>query len=211
MMIVKRVPVAGMIETNSYFYIDEASKHGFLIDAGAEADKLLHLIKDNGWIIEKILITHGHFDHIGAVAEISAKLGISYLAHQNSEQYLPNPGFNLSAFFGGDIVLDNAQCFADDAIITLEAAPQVALKAIHTPGHTQDAVMYYDAANGLAFVGDTVFLNSVGRTDIPGGDFEQLIQTIENKIFTLPENTVLYSGHTPPTTVKAEKTSKSIF
>lgn len=205
MMIVKQVPVAGMIETNSYFYIDEASKHGFLIDAGAEADKLLHLIEENNWIIEKILITHGHFDHIGAVEEISKSLNIPYLAHQNSTQYLPNPAFNLSAFFGSDIVLDNAQCFADDAIITLEAAPQVVLKAIHTPGHTQDAVMYYDAANALAFVGDTVFLGSVGRTDIPGGNFEQLMQTIENKIFTLPDNTVLYSGHTPPTTVKEEK------
>lgn len=205
MMIVKQVPVAGIIETNSYFYIDEASNHGFLIDAGAEAERLLKIISDNQWIIEKILITHGHFDHIGAIAEIGKKLDIPYFAHQNSVQYLPNPNFNLSAFFGKDIVLENAQYFDDNAEIALEANPAVVLKVIHTPGHTQDAVAYYDAQNALAFVGDTVFYHSVGRTDIPGGNFEQLMQSIENKIFTLPDDTVLYSGHTQPTTVAEEK------
>lgn len=204
-MIVKQVPVTGMIETNSYFYIDETSKHGFLIDAGAEAEKLLKLVKDNAWTIEKILLTHGHFDHIGAVEQISQALNIQYFAHQNGRNYLPNPSYNLSAFLGDEITLQNAQYFADDTLIELTANPAIKLKAIHTPGHTQDSVIYYDAANELAFVGDTIFKHSVGRTDIPGGDFQQLMQSIEDKIFTLPPQTVLYSGHTEPTTVGAEQ------
>ena len=204
-MIVKQVPVQGIILTNSYFYIDEKSKHGFLIDAGAEAEKLLKIIKDNGWTIEKILITHGHFDHIGAVEQISRTLHIPYFAHENGREYLPNPTYNLSAFFGDDIVLNDAKYLADGAEITLEADPTVKLRVVHTPGHTQDGVVYYDAANSLAFVGDTIFKHGIGRTDIPGGDYNQLIFNICNKIFTFPDPTILYSGHSEPTTVSAEK------
>lgn len=204
-MIIKTIPVTGIIETNAYFYIDEKSKHGFLIDAGAEADRLLRLIADNNWIIEKILITHGHFDHIGAVEKIAATLGIPYLAHRNGKDYLPVPTYNLSAFFGGDIVLNNAEYIDEGAEISLSTAPDVKLKVLHTPGHTQDAVAYYNAADATAFVGDTIFKNSVGRTDIPGGDYRQLLKSIQDKIFTLPVATTLYSGHSGPTTVSAEK------
>ncbi len=204
-MIVKQVPVRDIIETNAYFYIDEKSKHGFLIDAGAEAEKLLKIIRDNGWTIEKLLITHGHFDHIGAVEKIAKTLNIPYLAHENGREYLPNPTYNLSAFFGNDIVLNNAEYLQDGAEITLDAAPNVKLKVIHTPGHTQDGVVYYDESNSLAFVGDTIFKRGIGRTDIPGGDYNQLQQSICNKIFTFLNDTILYSGHSEPTTVSAEK------
>ena len=204
-MIVKRVAVYGVIETNAYFYIDETTKHGFLLDPGAEAGKLLQIITDNHWIIEKILLTHGHFDHIGAAESISRKLNIPILAHRNGRDYLSSPKFNLSAVFGNEIILNSAQYFADDTEITLEANPQVKLRVLPTPGHTQDGVVYYDAAAGLAFVGDTIFRRSIGRTDIPGGDLAQLLKSIEQQIFTLPDDTILYSGHTPPTTVSEEK------
>ncbi|MBQ7633846.1 MAG: MBL fold metallo-hydrolase [Alphaproteobacteria bacterium] len=203
-MIIRQIPVKGIIETYAYFYIDEQSKHGFLIDAGAEAERLLQIIKDNDWIIEKILITHGHFDHIGAVAEVSKELHIPYLAHRNAKDYLTNPTFNLSSFFGGDITLFSAEYFDEDTEIVLSANPNIKLKVFHTPGHTQDGVVYYDAANNSAFVGDTIFKQSVGRTDIPGGNYNQLMQSIKNKIFTLPADTILYSGHTEPTTVRQE-------
>ena len=204
-MIIKTVPVCGIIETNAYFYIDEKSKHGFLIDAGAEADKLLRIIKDNDWIIEKILITHGHFDHIGAVEKISKTLQIPYLAHDNAREYLPNPTYNLSAFWDDDIVLNEAEYFADGAEIALAAAPDIKLKVIHTPGHTQDSVIFYNAADNVAFVGDTIFKYGMGRTDFPGGDLKQLLGSIKDKIFTLPAATELYSGHSEPTTVAAEQ------
>jgi glyoxylase-like metal-dependent hydrolase (beta-lactamase superfamily II) len=202
-MIIRQIPVTGMITTNAYFYIDEATKHGFLIDAGAEPDKLLKIIADNDWIIEKILLTHGHFDHIGAVNAVQKALNIPCIA--NSRDYLLNPQLNLSAWFGPDITVEKSETLTADAEIALNAAPNVRLKMIATPGHTQDAVIYYDAENHLAFVGDTIFKHSRGRTDIPGGDDEQLLQSIITEILTLPDDTVLYSGHTEPTTVKAEK------
>lgn len=204
-MIVDTVPVSDFIQTNAYFYIDEQTKHGFLIDPGAEAEKLLNVIIENGWIIEKILITHGHFDHIGGVDEISQKLNIPYLAHKNSQNYLTDGNYNLSAFFVNEIKLNNALYVDEGQNIVLEANPAVKLRVIYTPGHTQDAVIYYDANNKLAFVGDTIFKNAVGRTDIPGGNEQQLYQSIKEKIFTLPDDTVLYPGHSEPTTVGAEK------
>ncbi|MCQ2735504.1 MAG: MBL fold metallo-hydrolase [Alphaproteobacteria bacterium] len=202
---VDTVPVSDFIQTNAYFYIDEQTKHGFLIDPGAEAEKLLNVIIENGWIIEKILITHGHFDHIGGVDEISQKLNIPYLAHKNSQNYLTDGNYNLSAFFVNEIKLNNALYVDEGQNIVLEANPAVKLRVIYTPGHTQDAVIYYDANNKLAFVGDTIFKNTVGRTDIPGGNEQQLYQSIREKIFTLPDDTVLYPGHSEPTTVGAEK------
>ena len=204
-MIVDTVPVSDFIQTNAYFYIDEQTKHGFLIDPGAEAEKLLNVIIENGWIIEKILITHGHFDHIGGVDEISQKLNIPYLAHKNSQNYLTDGNYNLSAFFVNEIKLNNALYVDEGQNIVLEANPAVKLRVIYTPGHTQDAVIYYDMNNKLAFVGDTIFKNAVGRTDIPGGNEQQLYQSIREKIFTLPDDTVLYPGHSEPTTVGAEK------
>ncbi len=204
-MIVDTLPVSDAILTNAYFYIDEQTKHGFLIDPGAEADKILKKIKDNQWVIEKILITHGHFDHIGAVQKIHQELKIPYLAHQNGKDYLPNVSYNLSSYFGTEIKLNDAEYLTEGDEITLQANPDIKLKVIYTPGHTQDSVIYYDVNNNTAFVGDTIFKNSVGRTDLPGGNTQQLYQSIENKIFTLPDETILYSGHSEPTTVKDEK------
>lgn len=204
-MIVDTLPVVDAIQTNAYFYVDEQTKHGFLIDPGAEADKILQKIKDNNWIIEKILITHGHFDHIGAVQKIHQELKIPYLTHKNGRDYLANVEYNLSAFFGANIVLTEAQYLEDGSEIALEANPNIKLKVIYTPGHTQDSVIYYDANNHTAFVGDTIFKKSVGRTDLPGGNPQQLYKSIKEKIFTLPAETVLYSGHSAPTTVRDEQ------
>lgn len=210
-MKVYTVPTFGGIETNAYFYIDEESNHGFLIDPAAEPDKLLDIIRKNNWIIEKMLITHGHFDHIGAVEKIHQELKISYFIHQNGKTYLTDPAFNLSSYFSAPITLNKAQFLSENDIITLEKNPKTELKVIHTPGHTQDSVLFYDKQNSLAFVGDTIFKNSIGRTDFPGGNAQQLKESIKNKILTLPDGTILYSGHSDPTTVIAEKKNFRLF
>ena len=204
------VSTFGGIETNAYFYIDEKSNHGLLIDPAAEPEKLLKIIKDNRWTIEKMLITHGHFDHIGAVKKIHEELKIPYFIHQNGKQYLTNPNFNLSSYFGEPITLNNATYFQENDIIALENEA-TSLKIIHTPGHTQDSVLFYDEQSSLAFVGDTIFKNSIGRTDFPGGNTQQLKESIKNKVLTLPENTILYSGHSASTTVADEKKNFHIF
>lgn len=204
-MIVKQISVADIIETNAYFYIDEKTKNGFLIDPAAQADILLQIIKENGWTIEKMLITHGHFDHIGAVETLHRRLNIPYIAHQNGREYLTDGRLNLGDYCNRTFNLNEAEYLNDGDEIKLNADPSVALKVIHTPGHTPDSVVYYDAANKTAFVGDTIFKDSMGATHFPGGDFAQLQNSIRQKILTLPDDTVLYSGHSEPTTVSREK------
>lgn len=204
-MIVKQVPLCEILTTNAYFYIDENTKHGFLVDPAAEPEKLLQIIKENGWTIEKILITHGHFDHIGAVEKLAKELGVPYYIHANGKQYLIDPQMNLSAFFEHNITLPKAEYLQDGDEIPLNSAPDIKLKVIYTPGHTADSVIYYDQNNNVAFVGDTIFKDSVGRTDLPGGNTAQLYDSIKNKVITLPDDTVLYSGHTEKTSVQHEK------
>ena len=99
---VRCVPVKGYFEENCFFYIDDESRHGFLIDPGAEAGRLLSLIRREGWVIEKLLLTHGHFDHTGAVNELREALGIPAYAHETAEQYLLDARMNLSAICVGN-------------------------------------------------------------------------------------------------------------
>ena len=204
-MIVYPVALYHLFETNAYFYIDEKSKHGFLIDPAAEADKLLSMIKKNGWTIEKILLTHGHFDHIGAVDELHKTLNIPYYIHKNGKDYLTNTDYNLSLMTGQKIILNEAQYLNDGDIISLETTPDVKLNVIHTPGHTTDSVIYLDKENKTAFVGDTIFKQSYGRTDFPGGDMNTLRHSISDIVLKLDDETKLYSGHSDETTVSAEK------
>lgn len=205
-MILKTIDVKNDYDfaTKCYFYIDEKSNCGFLIDPGAEADKLLQTINQNQWHIEKILLTHGHFDHIGAVKKLHDELQIPYYILHNGLEYLSNPELNLSAFFGDKIILTEPVLLNENDKITLNGNKNCELQVIATPGHTPDSVIYYDNKNHLAFVGDTIFRNGIGATHFPGGDALLLQQSIFQKIFTLPENTSLYSGHSSPTDVQTE-------
>lgn len=200
------VGVNGIIDENAYFYIDEKTNGGFLIDPGAEAERLLSIIEKRRFSIEKILLTHGHFDHIGAVGEIQNALNIPVCMQKNGRQYASDARMNLSRSCGLDIVLDDVVCLENDSEIKLATNETFSLRLIAVPGHTADGAMYYDAKNSVAFVGDTIFRGSFGRTDFYGGDEETLFRSIKTKILTLPDDTVLLSGHSEPTTVGEEKT-----
>lgn len=204
-MIVKKVLVCGVLETNSYFYIDEKTKHGWLIDAGAEPEKLREFIKKEELTIEAILLTHGHFDHIGAVKSLSDELRIPYKIHTAGEDYLKNPNFNLSQCFNQELILPDAEYFSGGDVLSLAANPKIKLQVIHTPGHTTDSVVFYDEKNNLAFVGDTIFKNGIGNTMFPGGDEQTLLKSIKEKILCLKDETILYPGHMEQTTVGAER------
>ena len=200
-----KTEVHGIFATNSYFYIDDETLHGFLIDPGAEAEKLLQIISEKNFVIEKILLTHGHFDHIGAVEELQKNLKIPVCMQKNGGDYVKNPVWNLSAYFSLNVTLDNVNFLKDYSEINLNANKNFSLKIIPTPGHTTDSTIFYSAKDKIAFVGDTIFLGSVGRTDFPGGDEKILIKTLREKIFTLPSETILFSGHSDSTTVANEK------
>ena len=200
-----QVTVARYIPTNAYFYIDEDTKHGFLIDPGAEPDKLLDIIRERGIKLEKILLTHGHFDHIGAVNDLQRKLEIPVLMQKNGCFYAENPVWNLSAQTNEPIILNDVTYIDDNTDIVLQANPDFRLHMIPVPGHTTDGCMYYNLRDHIAFVGDSIFAGSYGRTDMPGGDAKTLMKSIVGDIFSLPDSTTLLSGHSGATTVAVEK------
>ena len=153
---IAEVPVKGYFEENCFFYIDDRTKHGFIIDPGAQAGRLLDLIRKKGWTIEKILLTHGHFDHTGAVDEIRGALGIPVYAHLRSDEYLLDARKNLSALCGPPIIVRDVEYMNDGDVVSLDADPDFALKVIYVPGHTTDSVLFYSEADHVAFVGDTI-------------------------------------------------------
>lgn len=202
---IKGVEVADVFAENTYFFIDEKTGEGFIIDPGANAGELLEIIKANNWKIRAILLTHGHFDHTGAVQELHDALGIPYYISRPGEAYLANPNLNLSATNGRYSVLNDAQYFNDGDIISLPDDPDFNLKVIATPGHTPDSVIFYSKKDNAAFVGDTLYFGGPGLTEFPGGDRATLMKSIYDKILTLPDSTILYTGHTPPISVANEK------
>ena len=202
---IAEVLVKGYFEENCFFHIDDRTKHGFIIDPGAQADRLLDLIGEKGWTIEKILLTHGHFDHMGAVDEIRDALGVPVYAHIRSDEYLLDARKNLSALCGPPIIVRGAEYLDDGDVVSLDANPDFGLKVVYVPGHTTDSVMFYSEADHVAFVGDTIFKGSIGNYQYPGGNADDLQRSIIRQIFTLPDKTVLCSGHSEQTTVGAEK------
>ena len=202
---IAEVPVKGYFAENCFFYIDDRTKHGFIIDPGAQARGLLSLIRENGWVIEKILLTHGHFDHIGAVDEIRAALDIPVLAYKTADDYLLDAKRNLSALCGPSILVHGAERVSDGDLVHLDDNPSFSLRVIYTPGHTTDSVVYYSGRDSVAFVGDTIFKGSIGNYQYPGGNLRDLRRSIVERIFTLPDDTVLCSGHSEQTTIGIEK------
>ena len=199
------VPVKGVFAVNCYFHMDPATGHGFLIDPGAEADRLLAHIRDRGWTIERILLTHGHFDHFGAGPRLREALGCPVLIHPEGDRYLADTGLNLSRYCCDEpITIPGADHFQAGDTLTLEEGT-LSLKVFHTPGHTPDSVIFYDRANSLAFVGDTVNKGGQGEHRLPDGDKDRMERSIREVILTLPGNTSLLSGHTLPTTADAER------
>jgi len=208
---ITKLPVTGVFTTNSYFLIDSETNHGFLIDPAAEASKLLNYIEVNNITIEKILITHGHFDHIGAVKEISEVLNIPVYIHEEGKKYIQNPIWNLSASCGKNITIEATNYIKNNDLIKLEANSKIILRAIHVAGHTLDGVVFYSENEKSAFVGDNIFYGAIGRSDFYGGDSVTLITGIIYKILTMPEDTVLYPGHGQQTTVRHEKNTNPYF
>lgn len=200
-----QIPVKGVFVTNCYIFADDNTRHGFIIDPGAQADVILSAVHKYGLSIEKILLTHGHFDHFGAAEDLRDILGCPVMAHENGDMYLLAPSMNLSRQCGVTMTLRNTEKFSDGDVISLTAAHEYDLKFIHTPGHTPDSVVLYSKAQSVAFVGDTIFRHSIGNFTYPGGNRTDLVNSITQKIFALPDNTVLLSGHSEKTDIGEEK------
>ncbi len=202
---IKELTVQGVYAENCYFYIDEVTKAGFIIDPGAQAGVILDIVRRNGWKIEKILLTHGHFDHIGAAELLRKQLFAPIYIYPQDAVYLTDTYLNLSENTGNLITVSHYEEMYDGEIIRLKENSGFYLKVIHTPGHTPGSVTYYSEKEHAAFVGDLFYDHGSGLTNFPGGNRKILEESIINKIFKLPDDTVLLSGHSSPITIGREK------
>ena len=202
---VKELQVAGVFAENTYFYIDSHSKSGFIIDPGAQPGIIYETVRRNGWTIEKILLTHGHFDHFGAAEILREKLIAPIYIYSQDSVYLTDTYLNLSANTQNPITVPHYEELYDGEVVRLKENSGFYLKVIHTPGHTPGSVTFYSPDEKIACVGDLLYEHRPGLTNFPGGNRQVLEDSIINKIFTLPDNTILYSGHSSPITVAQEK------
>jgi glyoxylase-like metal-dependent hydrolase (beta-lactamase superfamily II) len=200
-MILQTVP-AGMNQTNCYIVGCEVTQRGAVIDPGGEGKRLVREIKNSGLDIEFVLITHAHFDHIGGIADVVEATGAQLALHPNEQPLLEVGGG--ASMWGLEVKRSPAPdiTLSDGHVIEVG---QLNFQVLFTPGHSPGGVSFYEAGEGVAFVGDVLFSNGVGRTDLHGGDRSTLLRSIRQVLFALPEDTVVYPGHGPKTTIEREK------
>jgi len=197
--------VLGAFETNSYLLRrDDQAKNCIIIDTGLDATELIDFLAGNDLSVESVILTHGHADHIAALPSLCKNHpNAKVFVHKLDAEMLTGEKENLSTLAGVPLAVAPADVLLDDGDVIDQAG--IELKVIHTPGHTPGGICLYSENNHAAFVGDTLFAGSVGRTDFPSSSTSQLIQSITEKLFLLPNETIIYPGHGPATTIAYEK------
>ncbi len=190
-----------LFEENCCLAWSDKDKIGVIIDPGDEDELIIEKIEKFGFKPKAILLTHGHGDHIGAVSPLKEKYNIPVYIGKDDAPMLLSSSANVSAVFGYEIVCPPADFLVDDEEVVKIGSLEFVV--FSTPGHTRGGVCYF--CENIIFCGDTLFNGSIGRTDLPGGDYHQLIDSIEKKILSLPDDIVCYPGHGPITTVGTER------
>lgn len=196
---------AGPIQTNAYLLTEAERGEAVLIDApGGVWPAVETVLHAAGCRLAELWITHGHWDHIQGAAEVVRRSGARVRAHRDDRVLLETPEI-MERFLGERLRLEavRVDAWVDDGD-RIEALGHV-FEVRHVPGHCPGNILFHCADLGAAFVGDALFAGSVGRTDLPGGDFAVLEASIRGRIYTLPGDTVVYPGHGPATTVAAEQ------
>jgi glyoxylase-like metal-dependent hydrolase (beta-lactamase superfamily II) len=193
--------VVGPLFSNCYIVWDEDKKEGAVIDPGGDADDILKVIEELGIKIKFILATHGHFDHVGGVAKLKNELGVEFLAHKGDFFFIEERKKSASRWG-----IDIDQPPKPDRFIEDGDKIKIGnfeLETIYTPGHSPGGISFLH--NNIVFAGDTLFQNSIGRTDFRQGSFEDIERSIKTRLYTLPDDTLVYTGHGPVTTIGDEK------
>ncbi|GMQ59018.1 MBL fold metallo-hydrolase [Vallitalea sediminicola] len=193
----------GILQTNVYVVYDEESKDAVVIDPVGDEDRIIRFIEENNLILMGILVTHGHFDHIGVVDAIRDRFGVPVFTSEEEGKIMADPNRNLSLSLMRKVVsVDNDEIVGDKD--TLEFG-ELKFDCIVVPGHSPESVCYYNSENDILFCGDTLFAGSIGRTDFYDGPENALINNIKNRLMNLPEETRAYPGHGFQTTIGYEK------
>jgi glyoxylase-like metal-dependent hydrolase (beta-lactamase superfamily II) len=201
---IKRLTL-GAVSTNAYIVGDNATKEALVIDPVDNADILLQAAQDSGWTIKLILATHAHFDHVLASKELKERTGAPFWIHEecvNWLKMLPQMGqmFGLGEF---------PPAAEPDRLLTSESESielgAIKLETLYTPGHAPGHLAFLMREHGIVFSGDTLFFSSIGRTDLPGGNHDLLLKSIEEKLLTLPDETRVLPGHMQETTIGTER------
>lgn len=196
------VLTVGPIDVNCHVLYCDEHKSAIIVDPGDSSAKIIKFVEDNGLKPGMVIATHCHADHTGAVAKLTEHFGAPFLCHADDEWMLDNPEQKEMARYLGisspprnDDSLENGEL--------VDVCDDFSFRVIHTPGHTQGGICLY--APGILIVGDTLFRASVGRSDLAGGNHDQLVKSIKERLFTLPNDTVVYPGHGETTTIGYEK------
>jgi glyoxylase-like metal-dependent hydrolase (beta-lactamase superfamily II) len=203
-MIHEILPV-GPLQCNCSVIGDEATHEGMVIDPGDDIEQVLALVRKHNLQIKQIVITHAHIDHVGGAMKLRAATGAPILLNQNDYALLkmldvqaawigmPNPG---------KVEIDQSLGHAD----TVKAGNLTA-QVLHTPGHSEGSVCLYFPAEQKLIAGDTLFAGSIGRTDLPGGSYEKILNSLHERVLSLPDKTIVIPGHGPLTTIEKERES----
>lgn len=207
----KETVVVGSFQCNCTILACDKTKEAVIIDPGDEANKIMEIVNHYNLKVKYLLHTHAHLDHIMATREIKEKTGAEILLHRADNDIYNNLvnqaimfGFNVQSPLKVDKFVEHNE--------KISAGEEILTKVIHTPGHSPGSICYhFEQENPFLFSGDTLFAQSIGRTDLWGGSYPQIIQSIKDKLFSLPEDTEICPGHGPKTTVWEEKKKNPFF
>ena len=197
--------VVGPLAVCCYLVYDPETLEGVVIDPGGDAGKILSKVEALGLKIKWILGTHGHADHVAAVGELRDRLSVPFALHRDDDEFFRSEGASFFISWGFPPNPPADETFEEGARFTFG---NFELQVIHTPGHSPGSVCFYDGKR-LLFTGDTLFVGAVGRGDLPGGDYFQMMRSIKEKLLVLPEDTIVFPGHDygdrPTSTIGREK------
>lgn len=198
----------GMVATNCYLIINKETKEAILVDPADNALRISNVIEENGCTLKAILLTHGHFDHIMALNELKKRYNVPVYAHEEEEDVLKQSSLNMSGMIG-QIYTTQADIYVKDGEHLKLAGLDIIV--LHTPGHTKGGACYYFPEEKVLMSGDTLFHCSIGRTDFPTGSMSQLVRSVKEQLFVLPDDVQVYPGHDSVTSIGYEKQYNPFF